>query len=278
MVVESRIDPRLEPNPKPQIIDRAVSVELIDVSFANTVFIRLVAKEKLFRRVDFRFCVFDGCYLRSCTFDSCNFTGCRFIGSNFEGSHFSGSEFDYAVFERTNIAPDILDTEGPSTENLQRRFARALRVNYQQLGDAQAVNKAIGLELRATEIHLRKAWRSREAYYRRKYRSWQRARVFLEWLEFKVLDVLWGNGESLANLLRSMCVCLILIGTADFLSSDGRGSFQLFGESLLHSPAVLLGTLSPAAFGSLPLAAIAGVRTVGLALLIAILVKRFSRR
>jgi hypothetical protein len=271
-------DSRFEPNQKRQVIDSTLNTDVIAADFANTVFIRLVAKERTFRNVDFRFCVFDGCYLRSCQFDSCTFTGCRFIGSNFEGSRFAGSEFDYAVFERTNITPDILDTEAPATENMQRRFARALRVNYQQLGDAQSVNKAIGLELKATEIHLHKAWHSREAYYRAKYRSWERVWAFLEWLEFKTLDILWGNGESLANLIRSICLCLIAIGTTAFLASNSPPDLKLFANSLFYSPAVLFGTLSPTALGPLTLAAIVALRTIGLAMLIAILVKRFSRR
>ena len=49
------------------------------------------------------------------------------------------------------------------------KFARTLRMNYQQLGFAESVNKAIQIELQATEIHLYKAWRSNEAYYRKKY-------------------------------------------------------------------------------------------------------------
>ena len=46
------------------------------------------------------------------------------------------------------------------------RFARTLRMNYQQLGDARAANKAI--EIEATEIHLHKAWSSKQSYYRSK--------------------------------------------------------------------------------------------------------------
>ena len=129
----------------------------------NQLFVRLVAKKKRFTKVDFTYSIFDGCNMRDCVFDSCNFTGCRFVSTNLYGSTFSGCMFDYATFERTTIDSHVLDSECPPFENLKIRFARTLRVNYQQLGDAGAVNKAICVELRAAELHLRKAWQSNES-------------------------------------------------------------------------------------------------------------------
>jgi uncharacterized protein YjbI with pentapeptide repeats len=89
-------------------------------------------------------------------FDSCDFTGCRFTASNFYTSTFSDCKFEYAVFERTLIESDILDTECPGPDNLKLKFARTLRMNYQQLGDAKSANKAISVELQATKQHLSK--------------------------------------------------------------------------------------------------------------------------
>ncbi len=121
---------------------------------------------KTFSRVDFRWSFFDGCYIRDCLFDSCDFTGCRFVSTHLPGAIFTGCKFDYATFERTPTDPGILDTQCPGYENLKLRFARALRANFQQLGDATAVNKAMKIELDATEVHLKKAWHSNESYYR----------------------------------------------------------------------------------------------------------------
>ena len=149
---------------------------------AFKVFVRLNAKKKTrFERVSFQHCIFDACYINSCAFDSCDFTGCRFVGSNFHQSSFVGCKFDYATFERCQIDQDILESEAPREENLRMRFARSLRTNYQQIGDAKAVNKAISVELNATSAYLRKSWSSRESYYRLKYPGVRAFRQFLKW-------------------------------------------------------------------------------------------------
>jgi hypothetical protein len=156
--------------------------------------------------VDFRYTTFDACYLRKCFFEECDFTGCRFVSTSLYGSTFAGCKFDYATFEKTDIDEHVLSTGCPGTENLKMRFARSLRVNYQQLGNADAVNKAIAVELEATRVHLEKSWRSNESYYRRKYAGAQRALQLLRWIQFITLDWIWGNGESVGKLLRAALV------------------------------------------------------------------------
>jgi uncharacterized protein YjbI with pentapeptide repeats len=136
--------------------DKAFTDDPVNVSFANYLFTRLVAKGRHFDRVDFRYSIFDSCYIRNCRFDSCDFTGCRFVGTNLYGSSFSGCKFDYAIFERTIVDTDILLNNAPAFENLKLRFSRTLRMNYQQLGDASSVSMAIKLELEATRVHLKK--------------------------------------------------------------------------------------------------------------------------
>ena len=126
--------------------------DVTDSDYSNRLFTRVDAKERKFKKVNFRFTIFDTCYFRKCTFDSCIFVGCRFKDSNFVGSSFIGCEFEYATFEKTLIENDVLDTCAPSWENVQLRFARTLRTNYQSLGDSESANKAFQLELEATEV------------------------------------------------------------------------------------------------------------------------------
>ena len=174
-------------------IDKKFDGDVSNQRFSNQLFMRLIAKEKRFTNVNFTQSIFDSCYIRKCVFDSCNFTGCRFIGSNLGGSVFLGCTFDYATFERTAIDNDILSGGCPGHENLKMRFARSLRMNYQQLGDAKSVNKAITVELQATEAHLHKAWRSPESYYRNKYSGYKRIQVFSEWTAFKAPRCFMGK-------------------------------------------------------------------------------------
>src|SRR5260370_38204585 len=136
-------------------------------------------------------------------FDSCDFTGCRFVATSFHGSKFSGCRFEYSTFERTLVDDDILDTECPGPDNLKMRFARTLRMNYQQLGDATSANKAIGVELQASKVHRLKAWRSNESYYRKNDSGGKEVRAFLVWVKFRSLYFIWGNGESASKQLRA---------------------------------------------------------------------------
>lgn len=247
-------------------------------SLAYKVFVRLNAKKIRFEKIAFKHCIFDGCYLNNCVFDSCDFTGCRFIGSNFHQSSFAGCNFEYATFERCQIDDDILTEEAPRPENLRMRFARSLRMNYQQIGDAKAVNKAISLELEATSVYLYKSWRSQETYYLKKYSGFKAALQFLRWLEFWILDFVWGNGESVLKLMRTLICVVIAIAIYDTSTVGNTLNIADYWGSLRRAPSIFLGVLSPQAYPSETLSLIAAGRFVGVALLTALLVKRFGRR
>src|SRR6266513_5738393 len=232
--------------------------------FAFKVFVRLNAKKVTFKEVSFQHCIFDGCYFNTCVFDSCNFTGCRFLGSNFHQSAFAGCSFEYATFERCEIDDDILLSEAPREENLRMRFARSLRMNYQQIGDAKAVNKAISLELEATSIYLFKSWRSRESYYKNKYPGLKAIGQFIKWAEFWILDFVWGNGESILKLLRTMFLGVLVIAIYD---TSAHGNVLNFGDywySLQNAPAVFLGVSHPSTYPEAILSVIAATRFVAI--------------
>jgi hypothetical protein len=258
--------------------DKKFVADVAGAQFANRLFVRLVAKGRRFTDVDFKYSIFDTCYLRNCTFDSCDFTGCRFIGTNLHGTGFTGCKFDYASFERTLIDNDVLDVGCPGPENLKLRFARTLRMNYQQLGDAKSVNKAMGVELRATEIHLHKAWHSNESYYRKKYKKWDRFKAFLEWVEFKVLDFIWGNGESVPKLLRTVLVILVLMSLIDAIAFKDAQRLRSYFQAFLDAPQIFLGTVFPKNYSELYLTGILLVRLVMFGFFMSIIIKRFNRR
>jgi hypothetical protein len=243
------------------------------------VFVRLNAKDVTFRNVSFLHCVFEGCYINSCVFDSCDFTGCRFVGSNFHQTTFAGCDFKYATFERTQIDSDILDCEAPREENLRMHFARSLRMNYQQLGDAKAVNKAISIELGATSAYLYKSWISKETYYKKKYNGFFiRTIQFLRWVEFWVLHTIWGNGESILKLMRSLMVVLISITIYDTSTNGNPLDLSQYWTNFTRSPAIFLGVELPKNFSTGILSIITGIKFVSFALFTTLLVKRFSRR
>jgi len=200
----------LSDNPRVHQVDKKFDNDVADQDFKMNLFIRLNAKGKKFTKVNFKYSIFDTCYFRDCKFDSCDFTGCRFVATNLHGAKFSGCTFNYSTFERTEIDNYILDTECPGSENLKMRFARTLRMNYQQLGDAESANKAIRVELQATEIHLHKIWNSNESYYRNKYVGWKRIEGFIQ------CSITGGSNSKVFDLstiflsIRNIATCFSL--------------------------------------------------------------------
>jgi hypothetical protein len=277
---ESGSDKILKKGNRAVISDFYVAQDVTSEStrFAFKVFVRLNAKRVTFKEVSFQHCIFDGCYFNTCVFNSCNFTGCRFLGSNFHQSAFAGCNFEYATFERCEIDDDILLSEAPREENLRMRFARSLRMNYQQIGDAKAVNKAISIELEATSIYLFKSWRSRESYYREKYPGLKAIGQFIRWSEFWIFDFVWGNGESILKLLRTMLLSMVAIAVYDTSAYGNVLNVGDYWNSLQSAPAVFLGVSHPPTYPEAILSVIAATRFVAIALLAALLVKRFGRR
>ncbi len=260
------------------LIDKWCDTDVQDAEYPQHLFLRLGAQGKRFTKVSFRYSIFDTCYLRDCIFDSCDFTGCRFVGTNLHGAAFTGCKFDYATFEQTMVDSAILDTECPAYENLKMGFARTLRMNYQQLGDATGVNKAINVELQATEIHLHKSWQSNESYYRKKYVKLQRLRAFFEWSSFKALDFIWGNGESTLKLIRAGALLLVVIACVDVVICRDLLAVKDYARAMLAAPQILLGTLTPPQYPNSYLTGIVCARIVALGFFMSILIKRLSRR
>jgi hypothetical protein len=259
-------------------IDEIFNEDVTDGEFRNRLLIRVVAKNRKFKNVDFKYTIFDTCYFRQCVFEECDFIGSRFAGTNLHGSNFSNCKFDYVVFERTHITADILDTNCPGPENLKLRFARSLRTNFQSLGDSDAVNKAIALELVATESHLLKAWKAPESYYRAKYRGWDRIKIFLQWLSFKSLDLVWGNGESAWKLVRAVAALLLLMALVHVIAFGDSGGRAEYWSAIWKMPQVLLGVLIPPQYPAAYLAVIVLIRLIAFGFLMSIIIKRFNRR
>ncbi len=264
-----------------QIIDYYVAKNLTaeNADFSYRILTRLnAAKKTAFHKVSFVHAVFEGCYFNQCFFDSCDFTGARFIGCNFHQTSFAGCKFAYATFERCQIDDDILSKEAPLEDNLKMRFARTLRMNYQQIGDAKAVNKAISFELQATESYLYKSWASGETYYREKYRGIVMVRQFWRWICFRVLDFVWGNGESILKLLRSFALAFLVIGLSEGVTSGEPWNLHRYLLGMQHAPAAFFGVAGVGSFGPTAASIIAATRLVGMAFLTAILIKRLGRR
>ena len=153
-------------------------------------------------------------------------------------------------------------------------------MNFQQIGDSVAVNKAIRLELDSRQVQLWKAWHSPESYYRQKYANLDRLEMFVAWAKFKILDFIWGNGENALKLIRTFCVILLAIAFVDIFLEPRGGPLLVSNcyHSLLSSAPILFGVESPHSYPSWYLAVIVVTRLAFFGMFLSTLVKRLSRR
>lgn len=275
---EETEEKRYEPSGRKKIEDILFVIDLNSDRFHHQYFVRAGGKELVFRKVDFSHSIFENCYFNKVIFDSCNFIGCKFINCNFHSCQFPGVKFDYATFEKTYIDNNILEENVPLRNNLILKFARTLRVNYQGIGEAESVNKAIKIELKATKKHLFDAWNSKDRYYRDKYKSWARFWMFINWFYFKAQDFIWGNGESAKKLILTGVYLWILFSFYDTLKYKDPNLISNYWKSILDYPAIFMGINKPANYSSLFLTFVTIIRFIGFALFTSILIKRFNKR
>lgn len=268
----------LEDSKRNIITDKVFCDNVSGSNYSISLFQRVGAKNKKFKNINFYSSIFDSCYFRNCIFENCSFNGCKFLSCNLYQSKFSGCNFDYTTFDRTYIENHILDECCPNYENLKFKFARSLRVNYSQIGDVDSANKAIKVELSASKEHLYKAWKSNTAYYRSKYRGFERFKAFLDWIKFITFDFIWGNGESLLKLLRFVLLLLFLISIFDvFLFQDAQ-NITNYIKTFPHSFSIFFGTENLTRYNPTYIAIIRFIQLITFALFMSILIKKLNRR
>ncbi len=258
------------------------SNSITKANFSNTLFTRLVAsKETKFINVDFSYCIFDHNYIRGCSFDNCNFTGAKFLNTNLQGSSFISCDFRYAFFEKTIIDDDFIFNNLPHESNLRQKLLRTLRVNFQQLGDSDNVNKSIDYELEATAEYLWDAAFSSEKYYQNKYGGFKKRSISIgKLINFELWDFVWGNGEKVWKIARFLLLMLIVIVVYDVLNINlpNSDSISYAYSSFLKSFAIFFGVETPKHFTGNFIAFIMFSRLFIFALFVSIMVKRLSRR
>jgi hypothetical protein len=106
----------------------------------------------------------------------------------------------------------------------------------------------------------------------------KRAGKFFEWLKFKILDFIWGNGENTYKLIRSVLLIIIGMALIDALTFKDPTKVLSYFDAILEMPAVFLGVSSPTFYPDLYLAFIFFTRLVAMGFFMSIIIKRFNRR
>lgn len=263
-----------------------------DLDFSNCTFSNTGCLSGVFERCDFSYTVFDRSYFRGCTFRDCKFVGARLLHSNFRKIKIEGNtHFDYAYFHQTLIGADTMARCLPGTSNVKRLYCLSLRANYESLADFQAADRFLRLQLEATSEHLQKKQAGAEGYYRNHYKKGGplRIRYKLHYAAHIASRYFWGHGLSPRNL--SFWFGLFYVALVGLVF----GNLQKF--SMTAEPATILAQLRDSAFfvaitllglsyDIKPVTTGAQVLTIGigaigyggLALIIAMLFRRISRR
>lgn len=259
---------------KPIIEDKEFSADVRDQDLTQHVLRRVFAVEKTFIGVRFKQSEISECYFRNCRFIRCDFTGASIRRSSFRGSQYEECKFQYSTWEHTQLDEEFLDNCLPSEENLARDLVRSLRVNFGHIGNYEAVNKAASIEVMLTGQHLFHAAYSKQSYYRSKYKGWVRTLHAIRHLRWKLLDLLWGNGESIFRILLTGASTVIL--WAIFLAwSNPQFSWP---QALVIVSSAFWGVSGSTPLPSHQLMLLTIVRFVLFGLFMAILVKRLARR
>jgi len=264
----------LQENRKAVIENKEFHGEVRGENLSKKELSRVFAVGVIFIDVSFKQCDFSHCYFRNCRFLRCDFTGTNIRESNLRGSQFEECDFRYTTWEKSFLDEHFLDTCLPSEENLARDLVRSLRVNFSQIGNYEAVNKAAAIEVSLTGQHLYNAAYSRQSYYRAKYKGWSRFAHAIGHARWKALDLLWGNGESIVRVIVSG-LAVILVTTLALMRDHSQLRFMdAFRATFSSFWGIQLENGLPGSY----VVALTIIRFVLLGLFMAILVKRLSRR
>jgi uncharacterized protein YjbI with pentapeptide repeats len=260
---------------KEKIEDKEFSGDVSGGDYSRKEIYRVFAVSKTFTDVNFSQSNLNSCYFRNCRFVRCNFTGTSFKECYLKGASFPESSLKYTTFSSSHLDGAILDNSLPAEENLARDLVRALRVNFAQVGNYEAVNKAASIEVKLTGIHLYKAAYSRESYYRGKehYSGFGRVKAIFLHARWKFLDLLWGNGESLFKIIMSSLAFVILMSLVVCLSSS-----ESFGDILIPVFYVFWGVKSGLEIASPFTLVLTVFRLLFFSLFVSVLVKRLAKR
>ena len=101
---------------------------------------------------------------------------------------------------------------------------------------------------------------------------------FFEWLAFKSLDFIWGNGESAARLCRFVLIIFFGMALYDVLNFGDAQRLGSYASAFLTASEIFVGVLTPDYYRKSYLALMTLIRLAAIGFFLSILIKRFNRR
>lgn len=102
--------------------------------------------------------------------------------------------------------------------------------------------------------------------------------MFFRWLGFKILDLIWGNGESTWKLARAVGVSLLGMAFIHVFFFGDPTQVSEYFHALWQMPQILLGALKPTSYPASYLALVFFIRLIAFGFFMSIVIKRFNRR
>lgn len=188
-----------------------------DAKLTACFFTRIGAKNAQIKNCALTQCLFEDSYLRKARFVNVDFTGSTFRNCNLEKASFQGCKLQYCSFHSTRLNHEEIIACLPGEPNLRRDLARNLRRNFQVLGDKDAADKFLDLEIAAHEKELLCAFRRKTAYYKTHYSIIEQVMAGVSLLGSKLSGLVWGYGHRVRRLLGSYLCLTLLLGLITYL-------------------------------------------------------------
>ncbi len=254
--------------------------------YSNLHLLDVGGKGLIFEECDFSYSVLERAYFHNAKFVRCKFIGARFLACNFRSASFDRCLFEYSTFDQTFVDEQQVVLNLPLAPNQKRDLIRSLRANASSMGDFEAHNALLSLEMRASVEHYGNILKYNNAYYRNKYPKKARIGAFFKHYGLRIEDFIWGYGISPSRLVVMLFLFVSFLGVVLSFTSDGWPSSgsqflnsMVNGIAYAHMGLLDLGLLESTLVAKhrILFSVIVGVRTIALGLFVSVLYRRYAR-
>ena len=124
----------------------------------------------------------------------------------------------------------------PKYENIRLNLLKNLRVNAEQIGERDILERLIIAEANTLTEHYKKAFTHNESYYKEKYKGFLRIKNFFKYIGMKSKKILWNHGYSYIRILIVSLIFLFLMSILPTIRSIGDSTLLSdITELLLNS-------------------------------------------
>ncbi len=183
--------------------------------FQHCTFANVSFKEVELNNCEFTDCAFINCYFRKSRIRNCRFDGSKFLSCQFPRISVQACNFQYALFDSCVIPFSEMEDNLPSQHNLRQELTAVLAHASEMLGLTKEASNYRLQSIKAQEMHLWAAVRSKSTWYQEHYPGTRKIGAFFDFLFSKTKGIIWGYGERWTILLINFLI--VTLGIFPFL-------------------------------------------------------------